>query len=571
MTERATDQPVSVAAGRVLGSRDATPLKFWVAVEPGSTIQLDDTIAVTRPLPEGDINIYGVVTEVSARYEGGHFDSDVFLIADGALPANISEVACVQVSRVEPETLIPPHPGAQARLAAGAERDEGLRFSDMDHRLPAGLSRNGEPVYLDFDFVDGTKGAHINISGISGVATKTSYATFLLYTMLHTRGLLGAHAANTKGLVFNVKGEDLMFLDHPNRRLAETQRVRYAPLGVPAGPFQSVQVLAPPRPGGGLVPDTGARRTGVGCLYWSVAEFCAQRLLPFLFADGSDENQQYTIVLGNVTEQLARVAESSPPGGAVAIDGQMIRTFSGLVDAIAGKLTGGDDAETDPDTAWTGRAVTSGSVNAFVRRLGASVRHIEPLVRGDGPGGGADLDPAQITVVDLHRLHDRAKRFVVGVVLRQAFDTKERAASRLPQLFVVLDELNKYAPRDGSSPIKELLLDVAERGRSLGIILIGAQQTASEVERRVVANCAVRVIGRLDAAEAMRDTYGFLPAAQRQRATILKPGSLYVSQPPLPIPLLVEFPFPAWATTPAEAGRRDDDADAAPADPFEGL
>ena len=66
--------------------------------------------------------------------------------------------------------------------------------------------------------------------------------------------------------------------------------------------------------------------------------------------------------------------------------------------------------------------------------------------------------------------------------MRRAFDAKERSGTSRPLLFLVLDELNKYAPRDGSSPIKELLLDVAERGRSLGIILIGAQQTASEVE-----------------------------------------------------------------------------------------
>jgi hypothetical protein len=105
---------------------------------------------------------------------------------------------------------------------------------------------------------------------------------------------------------------------------------------------------------------------------------------------------------------------------------------------------------------------------------------------------------------------------------------------------------------------------VAERGRSLGMILIGAQQTASEVERRVVANSAVRVVGRLDAAEAGREQYGFLPAVQRQRATILKPGSMFVLQPRLPVPVLLEFPFPAWATRAAEAA-------GGPADPFDGL
>jgi DNA helicase HerA-like ATPase len=180
-----------------------------------------------------------------------------------------------------------------------------------------------------------------------------------------------------------------------------------------------------------------------------------------------------------------------------------------------------------------------------------------------------DFDRAQVTVVDLHNLNDRAKRFVVGVVLRKAFERKERSGQSRPLQFVVLDELNKYAPRDGSSPIKEILLDVAERGRSLGIILIGAQQTASEVERRVVANCAIRVVGRLDAAEAARGEYGFLPALQRQRATIIKPGTMVVSQPEVPIPIVVQFPFPAWATRASEAGANP--ASNQPDDPFSGF
>jgi DNA helicase HerA-like ATPase len=112
----------------------------------------------------------------------------------------------------------------------------------------------------------------------------------------------------------------------------------------------------------------------------------------------------------------------------------------------------------------------------------------------------------------------------------------------------MLDELNKYAPREGSSPIKETLLDIAERGRSLGIILVGAQQTASEVERRIVSNSSVKIVGRLDPAESGRPEYGFLPTSQRARATLAKPGTMFVSQPEIPVPLTVEFPFPAWAT-----------------------
>ena len=115
-------------------------------------------------------------------------------------------------------------------------------------------------------------------------------------------------------------------------------------------------------------------------------------------------------------------------------------------------------------------------------------------------------------------------------------------------MFLVLDELNKYAPREGWSPIKEVLLDIAERGRWLGLILIGAQQTASEVERRVVANSAIRVVGRLDPAEAERAEYGFLSPIARQRAAILKPGSMMLAQPQIPVPLQIHFPLPAWAT-----------------------
>ena len=102
-----------------------------------------------------------------------------------------------------------------------------------------------------------------------------------------------------------------------------------------------------------------------------------------------------------------------------------------------------------------------------------------------------DWESTQVTVVDIHNLHDRAKRFVTGVVIKRLFEQKERMGHREPLHFLVLDELNRYAPREGWSPIKEVLLDVAERGRSLGMILIGAEQTAREVERRVIANSRV--------------------------------------------------------------------------------
>ncbi len=566
----------AAALGLVVGTEDSTPLDFWFAVSPGQRVQLDDVVAVDRSLPDGTkVVMYGIVSQIRARQEGARFESDVFLITDGVLPGEVTEAAQVQITRIVPETFVPPLPGARVRRAEDAERDAALDFEGVDRRLPAGLSREDEPIWLDLDFLDGTKGAHLNIAGISGVATKTSYATFLLYS-LFTSGVLGKEAANTKGIIFNVKGEDLLFLDHGNTALDDESRARYGALGLEPAPFRDVGILAPPRAGDvNATPDTGARQQGVAPFFWTIADFCSQRLLPFLFADAEDERQQYTIVVQSVTARLAEIASTSTTDdGAVRIEGTTVRTFRDLVGAIERRLIP-DDPDEPIDPSWSGRAIGGGTINAFVRRLASATRYVEHLIRSDisdSPSHALDLDSHQLTVVDIHRLHDRAKRFVVGVVLRQAFEAKERSGVAKPLQFIVLDELNKYAPRDGSSPIKEILLDVAERGRSLGIILIGAQQTASEVERRIVANSAIRVVGRLDSAEARRDEYGFLPPVQRQRSTILKPGSMYVVQPRLPVPLLVEFPFPAWATRSSEADpAHNPSGTPVPDDPFAGL
>jgi DNA helicase HerA-like ATPase len=239
------------------------------------------------------------------------------------------------------------------------------------------------------------------------------------------------------------------------------------------------------------------------------------------------------------------------------LDASAIETFEELKDQIVDNID-----------QWAG-GLAAGTRAAFCRRLEAAAFRAGHLIRGciEDPGRHRiDWRREQVTVIDIHNLHDRAKRFVIGVVLKRMFEEKEASGSARPLAFVVLDELNKYAPREGWSPIKDVILDMAERGRSLGVILIGAEQTASQIERRVVANSAFRVVGRLDLAEAQQGEYGFLPPPSRARAGILKPGTVIVCQPEIPIPLLVQFPFPAWATRPSEAMSR-----VAAADPFRGF
>ena len=536
--------------GLVAGTEDSTPLQFAVALDEDSYLQLDDVVVTLRHIPAvGPVLTSGIVTQVRARHEGASFGSDVFLISDGVLPARNQEIAEVSTTRVEPEIYVPPRPGEVVRRATGQERAQALYFDQMTHRVPVGLGRDGLPIYVNMEFLDGTRGAHVSISGVSGVATKTSFALFLLHSIFRS-GALGARAVNAKALVFSVKGEDLLFLDQPNIRLDDDLRSAYAGLGLPAGPFASAGFWAPPIPDDPAGrPNVTGRTSGVEAFWWTIAEFCSRQLLPYAFADAEDERNQYTIVVHQVATRLRLDAAAYGESGAVKIDGDIVTTYEELIDVVAARLT--DDA-TRAD--WAGPVTGVGTINAFIRRLRSSLRPLRPIVR-------ADLEPArrrristqdqQVTVVDLHNLHERAQRFVVGVVLAAETARKEDAGPG-GLLFTMIDELNKYAPREGTSPIKEVLLDIAERGRSLGIILIGAQQTASEVERRIVSNSAIRVVGRLDSAEAGRPEYGFLPASQRTRATLAKPGAMFVSQPEIPVPLAVEFPFPAWATRLAE-------------------
>ncbi len=552
MTDDQLDGP-GEGVGRVLGTADATPLTFWTAVAPGSYLQLDDVVVTRRELPDREpVTIAGVVTQVRARHEGAQFDSDVFAIADGTLPAQVQEAAEVTTTRVDPEFYVPPTPGAVVHRAEGDARARRCTSTGW-----SGGSRWGWAATACRSTSTPTSstapGARTCRSPASPASRPRRASPRSCSTRCSAPACWAATRSNAKALIFNVKGEDLLFLDHPNSRLDDPTRAAYAKLGLDAGAFPDVRVYAPPRVGDSSgTPDVSSRLTGVDSFYWTLSEFCADRLLPYVFADADDERQQYTMVVHSVAAHLARYAQ--PADGGVSIDGVRLGSYADLVDHVVEQL---NDDETRGE--WAGSAVGLGTVNAFARRLIGSKKDLGRLIRGDlasrRPHSINTAESAQVTVVDLHNLPDRAQRFVVGVTLKSEFERKEKAGTAKPLLFVVLDELNKYAPREGSSPIKEVLLDIAERGRSLGVILVGAQQTASEVERRIVTNSAIRVVGRLDPAEASRPEYGFLPPAQRQRALLAKPGTMFVNQPDIPVPLCLEFPFPAWATRVSEAGR----------------
>ena len=568
--------------GRVISSEHTNTQEFRVVLNGDNYLQLDDLVVLETEVPGAEtVRTYGVVTESQAVYEGAQYESDTFRIAEeGILPAAKIRSAKAAVTRVDPELWVAPDPGGEVHRAAGEQRDKALYKDEMGRPLPVGIGRDREPVYADLDFFDGRKGGHMSISGISGVATKTSYALFFLRMLTAHPGLVGEGAANLRILVFNVKGEDLLWLDKPNRFLDQDASEAWGILGVEPAPFPQVSFWAPPRPrsGDAVLPDTGGRMEGIEAFAWTPREFIEEGLLAFLFTDASDYSNQISFVEERVRAQLRRRAADvagepgavvlrPPPDGGwrgqqVRPDGgeRVIRTLADLVEALDEYLDPPDGS--DPDPAWSGRTQT-GTISAFMRRLHSASHRLGHLVRA-GPSRRIDRHAAQVTVVSIQTLHDLGQRFVVGALLKEAFEEKEKTGGRLPLSVIVLDELNKYAPREGRSPLKEMLIDIAQRGRSLGVLLVGAQQTASRVAPEVLENAALRVAGRLDAAEAARSEYGWMLPSTRARARLLKPGTMVLSQPAIPVPLVLTFPFPAWAT-------RREEAEDPGADPFEGL
>src|SRR5439155_5141140 len=123
---------VSEPVGLVLGTEDATPLTFWVAVSKDAYLQLDDAVVVDTDVPgRGPLRIAGLVQDVRARHEGASFDTDVFLVDQGVLPVDTAVAAQVVATRFEPEIFVPPMPGLLASRARGKVVDHALYLAHM--------------------------------------------------------------------------------------------------------------------------------------------------------------------------------------------------------------------------------------------------------------------------------------------------------------------------------------------------------------------------------------------------------------------------------------------------------
>jgi DNA helicase HerA-like ATPase len=538
--------------------KTASPLSFDVLLDESSFVQLDDVLVcksvVKRYNESMEVKFYGVVIELIKYLEGVDILYQEIKAKEGVLPVHPVYLAKINVNRIEPQYYLPPKPGDEVFKAFGEDRDKGLFFDTMETKIPAGLSQDGLPVYINYNFINGKDGAHISISGMSGVATKTSYSLFLINSIIQKS------QDKPKFVIFNVKGKDLLFLDKENVRFKEEDKKKFDIMGLEPKPFKDVAFYCPPEK-----PDSqnpmGAARYDVDKYGFSMKDFASERLLKYMFVENDQEISNLNFIIDRIASKLYELSKTND----TLIDDKAGREIKDLDDLHELLQEVYDDKDNDKERyySWFGRNTSSQSIEAFLRRFAFGKKYIRNLIKKETSTHIKNITKEflenmhTLNVIDISDLHSVGKMFVVGVILDKIFKQREESGVSDPKIFVLLDELNKYAPKEGWSPIKDTLLDIAERGRSLGVILIGAQQTASEVEKRIVANSAIKVVGRLDTAELSGEQYGFLSKSLKQRVSMLKKGSMVLYQPDIPTPTVVSVPMPPWATRKEEV--KDDE------------
>ena len=542
--------------GRVVATerRPNTPheFHFWTALDSpvgiGTIVRVDGSEPVDGQLP----HIYGIVVEgfsytdlQSPLHDVLGHDGDPSTA--GYSPTERAEIRLytAAVLRQVPEEPLQPVPMGQVFLATDADVAVGLRMDGYlrpgnNTGIPIGIYRAGgtdSPIYLDADFLVGPEAAHLNIAGVSGLATKTSAVEWLLASIFSS---FPEQKGSVAAVCFNVKGPDLLFLDQAGA-LDDNDRAIYQKLGVPARPFDSVRYFAPYTAKGFSLNTlrSNERLThNVTPLTWGLNEVM-QFAEVLLNKDDIDAKADAFIdfLQERVIGRDFHEAPLSTP--------HRVRSFAELEAFFRDLLRGMEDRSSGEH--WRTHHVAT--IRKVRNRLSNISTRCAGLVTDEGTvsdlpfGSFADRT---VYVVDVASLEEDAQDLIFARVVSKLREHLERRDLGVSHVVVFVDELNKYAPGDGPETyVRKMLLDISERGRYLGLVLFSAQQFRSQVHRRVVGNAGTGLYGRMDMDELATPGYAVLSPATKTKLATLEKGQLMVRHPHFAQPIFVRFPRPA--------------------------
>jgi DNA helicase HerA-like ATPase len=564
--------PVTVGRIAAPGGAEATSSEFYLWTPEEVGLEKTQLVYVESPVGSQQVIFYGIVTEVFRRSrrsdmleESDRFDGR----PDEQVPIDSRGVTYAQIRVLgsSPKIFAPPREESLVFAAGAHEARIAYGVEEMQQPLVVGLVRNGAaavagPACIDIDNLLGATGGHINVTGIAGVGTKSSFLTVALHQLIeHCRAWGEEHPNDpdkpqVRPIILNVKGFDLFWLDHYSTAFTDEDREMWAQMGWAEPLPMDADFYGPQQPGSDdLAVPVG--REDVQPYSWSLEDVIEQNLFTFLFSDTDREDDNFALLLADLERLLVQEKRAKDGTAQRKLeDDAPARTFSELFDWFADGLAGqGDDA-------WMRLEHGQhhpGTLRRFYRRLRRIVYESAGIFRLDGDGSHpldiTSIEAGRPVVIDIQGLPDRhLQRFVVAALLKQAVDDQTGPGALRGMHYVfLLDELNRFAPRGHSDPITQLIETVAAELRSRGVILFGAQQQASLVSTRVVENAAVRVLGRTGGHELNYDLFSWLPASLRDYVEQLESADKVVYEPSFREPMHVRFPRPPWAMRRQEA------------------
>jgi len=403
--------------------------------------------------------------------------------------------------------------------------------------IPGGLIKqsNGNltPVYLDSAYIVGPEGAHANATGISGLATKTSYLMFLIYSIYKK-------LENVSVVIFNVKHSDLLHIDEEADDLTEQDMEMYKRLGLDVTPFKNVTYFLPRGKEG--QPDSDEPPRNYKLYAYALQDVYDS--LDLLFAEVPDP--QFTI------DAFVRYVRDNWQHGRVVFEREYRnRTYRREVkiweelrnvpdDVLGVSIYGFPTHSTPPRIKRELRRLTSYSI--FVDNRSPNEVYLGEAVRNNIKAG-------HISVIDIYRVPSINWPFIIGDVMRNIEQLyRETELKELPHLLIFIDELNTFAPAGERepNPVTEQIIEIARKGRARRTALFGAQQFKSEVHRQVWGNCTLHVIGRTGSAELRTAPYGELDEYTKNQILNLRQGEIVLSFKVWRYPIKVIFPRPPY-------------------------
>ena len=549
--------------GKVLATEKnpSTMEEFYFWTKPKLILNPFDVVKVNHV---NSSVTYGVIEEIShitdtANFLADYISNDFGEVSSQPITHRIGmNYVKARIIGNSENVYIPVLNGEGVYIAQKEEVADALGLSSIKNPVPCGYlemykgAEESERVKLsvnvDSRYLIGPEGAHLNISGISGLAAKTSYAMFLMKAIQDK--CLAAEGteddADVAFVIFNVKGKDLLAIDEPNDFSNESEREEtyklYTEMGMTTKPFQNVHYYYP----------YSTRDS------WNT--YYEPKNVEYNISQGRAHMYRYEYKQDKQNLDLMFASMDDPAMTMESILNYIIQgrgNFGGLDDwqeflqevNECGKAGANGDKEISV-LSWrkferiVKKSIYRNAIFSNITDDSHDIRISDALKR---------IKKNEVHVIDIAKLNEDMQCFVFGDAIRALYDLQQEKGfddDYMPpsKIVVFIDELNKYASKDTpkASPILRQVLDIAERGRSLGVVLFAAEQFKSAIHPRVTGNCSTFAYGRTNAIEIAQKDYSFIPSVYKSMMARLNQGEYIIQNPVFSSLLNVKFPKPIY-------------------------